>query len=116
MGAAMRKRRLTGQLALALALGTGGAAAAFDPMAPPVKVAPVAEAGAVAQLDKTLGGVRLDGRNSIAWYGGKAVKVGDTVEGGRVSAIREDRIVISGRGGSRSIYLLDRSVRGDRPN
>jgi len=38
------------------------------------------------------------------------------VEGGRVSAIREDHVVISGRGGSRSIYLLDRSVRGNRPN
>ncbi len=54
MGAAMRRRWLTGQLALALALGTGWAAAAFDPMAPPVKVAPVAEAGAVVQQDKTL--------------------------------------------------------------
>lgn len=116
MGAAMRKRRLTGQLTLALALGTGGAAAAFDPMAPPGKVTPVAGAGAVVQQDKTLAWVRLDGRNSIAWYGGKAVKLGEAVEGGRVSAIREDHIVISGRGGSRSIYLLDRSVRGDRPN
>ncbi|HQT31617.1 MAG TPA: hypothetical protein PLE48_13620 [Thiobacillus sp.] len=112
----MRGMWLAGQLALVLALGTGGAVAGFDPMAPPVKVTVGAEAGAVVQQDKTLAWVRLDGRNSVAWYGGKAVKLGDAVEGGQVSAIREDHIVISGRGGSRGIYLLDRSVRGNRLN
>jgi len=116
MGAAMRGMWLAGPLALALALGTGWAAAAFDPMAPPGKITAGAKAGAVVPQDKTLAWVRLDGRHSIAWYGGKAIKVGDAVEGGRVSAIREDHIVISGKGGSRSIYLFDRTVRGHRPN
>ena len=116
MGAAMRGIWLAGSLTLTLALGTGWALAGFDPMAPPVKVTVGVEAGAVVPQDKTLAWVRLDGRNSIAWYGGKAVKLGEAVEGGRVSAIREDHVVISGRGGSRSIYLLDRSVRGNRPN
>lgn len=116
MGAAMRGMRLVGPLALALALCTGWAAAAFDPMAPPGKITAGAKAGAVVPQDKTLAWVRLNGRHSIAWYGGKAIKVGDVVEGGRVSAIREDHIVILGKGGSRSIYLFDRMVRGNHPN
>lgn len=116
MGAAMRAMWLAGPLALALALGTGWAAAAFDPMAPPGKITVGVEAGVVVPQDKTLAWVRLNGRHSIAWYGGKAIKVGDAVEGGRVSAIHEDHIVISGKGGSRSIYLLDRTVRGNHPN
>ncbi|MDP3214124.1 MAG: hypothetical protein Q8S73_08470 [Deltaproteobacteria bacterium] len=112
----MRGIWLAGPLALALALGTGWAAAAFDPMAPPGKITAGAKAVAVVPQDKTLAWVRLNGRYSIAWYGDKAIKVGDAVEGGRVSAIREDHIVISGKGGSRSIYLLDRTVRGHHPN
>jgi len=36
--------------------------------------------------------------------------VGDAVVGGRVVAIREDHIVISGKDGRRTVYLLDRSV------
>ena len=55
--------------------------------------------------------VRVNGRNSIAWYGGTTVKLGDAVEGGRVTAIHEDHIVISGKGGRRVVYLLDDSVR-----
>lgn len=112
MGAAMRALRVTCQLALVLALTTSWATAAFDPMAPPNIAVNQADAPQV----KVLAWVRMSGRNSIAWYGGSAVKVGDAVEGGRVSAIREDHIVISGKGGSRSIYLLDRTVRGNHPN
>lgn len=110
MGAAMKVLRLKCQLILALALTTSWPAAAFDPMAPPKKVTAAAD----APQDKALAWVRVNGRNSIAWYGGTAVKVGDAVEGGRVSAIHEDHIVISSKGGSRSIYLLDRTVRGNR--
>jgi hypothetical protein len=110
MGAAVKALWVTCQLAWVLALTTSWATAAFDPMAPP-KVA-VNQAD-VPQL-KALAWVRMSGRNSIAWYGGSAVKVGDAVDGGRVSAIREDHIVISSKGGSRSIYLLDRTVRGNR--
>jgi hypothetical protein len=55
--------------------------------------------------------VRVNGRHSLAWYGGTTVKLGDAVEGGRVTAIREDHIVISGKGGRRTVYLLDHSIR-----
>ena len=46
--------------------------------------------------------------------GGTAVKLGDAVEGGRVSAIREDHIVISGKGGRRTVYLLEQPIRNKR--
>lgn len=109
MGAAMKEFLVKCQLAVVLALATSWAAAAFDPMAPP-KVTTAAE----VRQDSALAWIRVNGRQSIAWYGGTAVKVGDAVEGGRVSAIREDHIVISGKGGSRSIYLLERTVRNNR--
>jgi len=55
--------------------------------------------------------VRVNGRHSLAWYGGTTVQLGDQVDGGRVSAIREDHIVISGKDGRRTVYLLDHSIR-----
>lgn len=109
MGAAMKALRMKCQLAVMLALATGWAAAAFDPMAPPK-----ATTAAKVPQGSALAWIRVNGRQSIAWYGGAAVKVGDVVEGGRVSAIREDHIVVTGTGGSRSIYLLERTVRTNR--
>lgn len=109
MGAAMKSLRVKCLLACVLALTANGATAAFDPMAPPQTTL---EAG--APQDRALAWVRLNGRHSIAWYGGRAVKLGDAVEDGWVSAIREDHIVISSKGGSRSIYLLDQTVRSNR--
>lgn len=110
MGAAMKSIRVKCQLALALVLAfaVSGVSAAFDPMAPPQSTV---EAGVPG--DRALAWIRMNGRHSIAWFGGTTVKLGDAVEGGWVSAIREDHIVISGKGGSRSIYLLDRTVRGN---
>ena len=63
------------------------------------------------QEASVLAWVKLNGKRSIAWYGGSIVKPGDSVEGGRVRAIREDHIVISGKGGRRVVYLLDESTR-----
>ena len=110
MGAAMKALRVKCLLAVVLALATSWAAAAFDPMAPPKVAGNQADAPQVSALEW----VRMNGRDSIAWYGGTTVKVGDAVEGGRVSAIREDHIVVTGTGGSRSIYLLERTVRTNR--
>jgi hypothetical protein len=104
MGASVKRSSRQYRLALLLALSTAWAEAAFDPMAPPTTSA---TAAAVPQ-DSALAWIRMNGRQSIAWYGGAVVKVGDAVNGGRVSAIREDHIVISGKGGSRKIYLLER--------
>ena len=106
MGAAMKSLRAKCMLAWVLALAANWATAAFDPMAPPKTTL----ATGVPQ-DRSLAWVRMNGQHSIAWYGGRTVKVGDAVEDGWVSAIREDHIVISGKGGSRSIYLLDRTAR-----
>ena len=55
--------------------------------------------------------VRVNGRHSIAWYNGTTVKVGDSVEGGRVTAIHEDHIVLFGKDGRRAVYLLDHAIR-----
>lgn len=55
--------------------------------------------------------VSVNGNHSIAWYDGTTVKVGDSVEGGRVAAIHEDHIVLSGKGGRRAVYLLDHAIR-----
>jgi hypothetical protein len=62
-------------------------------------------------VEPTLAWVKVNGKNSIAWYGDSPVKLGDLVDGGRVTAIREDHIVISGKNGRRSVYLLDESTR-----
>lgn len=109
MGAVMKSLWVKCLLAWALALTTNWAAAAFDPMAPPKTTL-----AADASQDRALAWVRMNGQHSIAWYGGKTVKLGDAVEGGWVSAIREDHIVISSKGGSRSVYLFDRTVRSNR--
>jgi hypothetical protein len=109
MGTAMKRLKLKCLLAGLLALPMSWALAAIDPMAPPkVGVDHVA-----APQASTLEWIRMNEHDSIARYRGVTVKVGDAVEGGRVSAIREDHIVISGKGGRRSIYLLERSVRSN---
>lgn len=110
MGAAMKAGRVKCRLAFVLMLAAGGASAAFDPTAPS---GIQTEAGA-ASRDAGLAWVRLNGRDSLAWYGGTAVRLGDPVAGGRVTAIAEDHIVISGKGGRRTVYLLDRPIRGNR--
>lgn len=109
MGTAMKAAIMKCRLALVLALATGWADAAFDPTAPPrVK----ADSG--SSQDTGLAWVRMNGRHSIAWYGGTTVRLGDQVEGGRVTAIHEDHIVISGAAGRRSVYLFDRTMRNNR--
>lgn len=85
------------------------AASLPDPTALPKTLSSPGIAG--AHEPAGLAWVRVSGRNSIAWFGGTTVKLGDTVEGGRVTAIREDHIVISGKDGRRAVYLLDQSVR-----
>ena len=97
-------------LAMAALLSTAVAAASLpDPTALPKTLASTdAES---ASEPAGLAWVRVNGQNSIAWFGGTTVKLGDTVEGGRVTDIREDHIVISGKDGRRTVYLLDQSVR-----
>jgi hypothetical protein len=112
MGAFMKTVITRCPLALVLALASS-LAAAFDPTAPP-RISPQAGAVTGGAQQAELAWVRVNGRQSIAWFGGTTVRLGDAVEGGRVSAIGEDHIVISGKGGSRSVYLLDRTIRGAR--
>ena len=81
--------------------------AEFDPTAPPQFKTRETQ----PQNGSNLAWVRMDGRNSIAWYGGTAVKLGERVEGGRVVAIHEDHIVIAGPQGRRTIPLLSSQVR-----
>lgn len=92
-------------IALLLALTSGHAlAGGFDPTAPPV----VARTGTEAAPSlSALAWVRVAKTGSIAWYGGRVVQVGDPVDGGRVAAIREDRIEIQGAGGRRLVPLLN---------
>lgn len=85
------------------------AASLADPTALPESLSR-APAAAMREA-RGLAWVRVDGPRSIAWYGGTTVRLGDPVDGGRVSAIREDHIVISGKGGRRSVYLLDHTIR-----
>lgn len=109
MGAPVRSAMLSVPLALMLSLAVSGASAAFDPTEPPKS-----KAGPGAESPREVSGlawVRVNGRHSIAWYGGSAVKLGDQVDDGRVIAIREDHIVISGKNGRRAVYLLDHSIR-----
>ncbi|MCA1924669.1 MAG: hypothetical protein LDL16_00130 [Thiobacillus sp.] len=92
---------------LAGLLLTGQAIAAIDPTAPPGSQA--GKGGAQPRAE--LAWVRVNGKQSVAWYGGTTVRLGETVEGGRVVAIREDGIVIAGPAGRRKVYLLDPAVR-----
>lgn len=89
-----------------LAIGQAGAAQ-FDPTSPP----PVAQqpADAAAPPAPELAWVRVAGKHSIAWYGGRVVHLGESVDGGRVVAIREDRIEIQ-RAGERQVIPLWRPV------
>lgn len=84
------------------------AVAGFDPTAPP----PIRTLGTQNQIQDVprLAWVRVDGKNSIAWYGDTTVKLGERVEGGRVVAIHEDHIVIEGREGRRTVLLLGSQV------
>lgn len=86
----------------------GQACAAIDPTAPP---RPQVVNKGSTPAGPELAWVRVDGKKSLAWYGGTTVRLGETVEGGRVIAIREDGIVIAGPAGQRRIYLLDPAVR-----
>lgn len=97
-------------MALVMALAMPVAAASLpDPTALPKSLsAPAAETG---PAETGLAWVKLDGAHPVAWYGGTTVGLGDEVDGGRVTAIREDHIVISGAGGRRTVYLLDHSIR-----
>lgn len=96
--------------ALAALLTSPLAAASLpDPTAlPKFQASPDAEGSHEAAA---LAWVRVNGRHSIAWYNGTTVKVGDPVEGGQVAAIHEDHIVLSGKGGRRTVYLLDHAIR-----
>jgi len=96
--------------ALAALLAMPLAAASLpDPTAlPKFRASPGADG---SQEAATLAWVSVNGRRSIAWYNGTTVKVGDAVEGGRVAAIHEDHIVLSGKGGRHAVYLLDQAIR-----
>ena len=84
------------------------AIAAIDPTAPPGTLG-ANKGGAQARAE--LAWVRINGKQSVAWYGGTVVRMGEAVENGRVVAIREDGIVIAGPAGRRMILLLDPAVR-----
>ncbi len=111
MVAGMSRWMLNVQLTLVLLLATGGAAAALDPTELPKSRVNVGAGVEAAPEAASLAWVRLNGRESIAWYGGTTVKLGDAVEGGQVTAIHEDHIVISGRGGRRTVYLFNDAIR-----
>lgn len=97
-------------MALSLALAMPLAAASLpDPTALPKSLS-AASAGARPE-ETGLAWVRVNGQQPIAWYGGTTVTLGDQVDGGRVTAIREDHIVISGKDGRRTVHLLDHSIR-----
>ena len=97
-------------LAMAVFLTQPVSAASLpDPTALPKSVSTPDAAG--AREEAVLAWVKVNGRDSIAWFGGTTVKLGEQVDDGRVSAIFEDHIVISGKDGRRSVYLLDHSIR-----
>ncbi|HWR77567.1 MAG TPA: hypothetical protein VN283_10220 [Thiobacillus sp.] len=101
--------------ALAALLATPLAAASLpDPTAlPKFRASPDAAGSNEAGVHETaaLAWMRVNGHHSIAWYNGTTVKVGDSVDGERVTAIHEDHIVLSGKGGRRAVYLLDHAIR-----
>lgn len=98
--------RLTALLAGAL---FGVPAFAIDPTAPPLTTGASATTGAGANAQ--LAWVLVDGRQSVAWYDGAVARLGDTVNGERLLAIREDHIVLAGPQGTRRVYLLDPRLR-----
>ncbi|MGO9444371.1 MAG: hypothetical protein ACLPXB_06275 [Thiobacillaceae bacterium] len=91
---------------LILGLASRPAWPGFDPTAPPV----VTQTTQNPSGKLGLAWVRINGRDSIAWYGGAPIKLGDAVAGGRVVVIAEDYIVIAGREGRRTVPLLDPRV------
>jgi hypothetical protein len=96
--------------ALAMLLAPPLAAASLpDPTALPKSLSSAPAGTAPEEIG--LAWVRVNGRHSLAWYGGTTVRLGDQVEGGRVTEIREDHIVISGKSGRRTVHLLDHSIR-----
>lgn len=111
MVARMSRVWLQAQWTLVLLLVAGGAVAALDPTEPPKLRASAGMGADAVPEEASLAWVRVNGRHSIAWYGGTTVKLGDAVEGGQVTAIHEDHIVISGKGGRRTVYLLDDATR-----
>jgi hypothetical protein len=97
--------------ALLAAVVLSAPAAAIDPTAPPLPAA-----GAHAGLGNgpaPLAWVRVDGRDSVAWYDGTIARLGDRVSGGRLLAIHEDHIVLAGPKGTRRVYLLDPALRAN---
>lgn len=109
MGATMKTRCL---LLAVLLLPVGWAIAAFDPTAPP-RAVPDPSANT---RQTRLTWIRLHGAHPLAMYDGVIVRLGDAVEGGRVTAIREDHIVITGKRGRHTVFLYDRSVRTQPPS
>ncbi len=87
---------------LLLAVGQAEAAR-FDPTSPPPAVRQAADVSAPPAPELTW--VRVAGKHSIAWYGGRVVHLGESIDGGRVVAIREDRIEIQ-RAGERQVIPL----------
>lgn len=114
MGTPVKRRARACSLAALLALTSGWVAAGFDPTAPPKLPA----SGDAAGTDAVPGlvWVRVNGPHSIAWYGGTVVRLGDQVEGGRITAIREDHIVITGSQGRRTVPLLGGPIRKEGPS
>lgn len=86
-------------------VSAGQTSAQFDPTAPPPM--PTLPAAAGPATSTPLAWVRVDGQHSVAWYGGTTVRLGDTVDNGRLAAIHEDHIVIIGNQGRRVVYVLD---------
>jgi len=82
--------------------------AEFDPTAPPALSSN--DAAKDRPGGSGLAWVRVNGKDSIAWYDNAPVKLGDLVEGGRIVVIREDHIEIAGREGRHTVRLLDPGV------
>lgn len=98
-------RPVRAALSVLAILGAAPAVAQFDPTAPP-PMATLSAASGPARSPQ-LEWVRVDGQRSVAWYAGTTVRLGDPVDGGRLVAVHEDRIVIAGSQGRRVVYLID---------
>ena len=78
----------------------------FDPTAPPA----LSRVRADPPREGILAWVKVNGKDSVAWYNNAPVMLGGKVEGGRIVAIHEDHIEIEGSEGRRSVRLLDPDV------
>jgi hypothetical protein len=103
--------RLAALLAVAL---LSAPAFAIDPTAPPRAAAASSATGTDPAASTQLAWVRVDGPRSVAWYGGTVARLGDTVNGERLLAVREDHVVLSGAQGTRRVYLLDPRLRAQQ--